>query len=111
MNHDGRPRGASSAAVTRTRCRAVQQETAATGVDWPVVHSWAEGDPDFSGVVSVQDDGHAQLASAGWDAPTDSAADRALRRVGWQRVGPWQDDWVGRRTAPVVRDHHHQSAR
>jgi hypothetical protein len=104
MNHDGRPRGASSAAVT-TRCRAVQQDTAVTGVDWQVFHSWVEGDPDFSGVVSVLDDGHAQLATAGWDAPTDGAADRSLHRMGWHRIGPWQLDWVGRRTAPVARDH------
>jgi hypothetical protein len=88
-----------------TRFRAVQQDVAVTVVDWPVVHAWSEGDPDFVGSVTVLDEAGAQLATTDWPAPTDLAADRSLGRIGWQRVGPWQRDWLGRRAAPVTRAH------
>jgi len=51
--------------------------------------------------VTVMDEAGAQLATADWQAPTDLAADRSLNRIGWQRVGPWEQGWLGRRTAPV----------
>ena len=76
-----------------------------TVVDWPVVHAWSEGDPDFVGSVTVLDEAGAQLATTDWPAPTDLAADRSLGRIGWQRVGPWQRDWLGRRAAPVTPAH------
>jgi hypothetical protein len=81
----------------------VQDDLAATCVDWQVFHAWREGDPDFTGAVTVLDDADAQLASTAWDAPTDRAADRSLQRMGWRRVGPWELDWLGRRIAPATR--------
>ena len=84
-----------------TRFRAAQQDVAVTVVDWPVTHAWSEGDPDFVGAVTVMDEAGAQLATADWQAPTDLVADRSLNRIGWQRVGPWEQGWLGRRTAPV----------
>ena len=94
-----------AARPVHTRFRAFQQDVAVTVVDWPVVHAWTDGDPDFVGAVTVQDDAGAQLASTGWAAPTDQSADQSLTRIGWQRVGPWEPDWLGRRAAPVSRGH------
>ena len=82
--------------------RAVQDDVAVTVVDWPVVHAWREDDPDFVGAVTVIDRRGAQLVTAEWAAPTDRAADLTLTGIGWARVGPWQTDWEGRRSAPVT---------
>jgi len=62
--------------------RAVQQDIAVTVVDWPVVHAWAEDDPDFVGAVTVLDHAERQLATADWAAPTDDSADRSLSGMG-----------------------------
>jgi len=83
---------------------AVQDDVAVTVVDWPVMHAWREGDPDFVGAVTVIDGHGAQLVTAEWPSPTDRAADLALTEVGWTRTGPWERDWEGRRAAPVARD-------
>ena len=83
---------------------AVQDDVAVTVVDWPVMHAWREGDPDFVGAVTVIDGHGAQLVTAEWPSPTDHAADLALTEVGWTRTGPWERDWEGRRAAPVARD-------
>ena len=83
--------------------RAVQDDVAVTVVDWPVMHAWREGDPDFVGAVTVLDDRGGQLVTVDWPAPTDRDADAALHRVGWSRIGPWQQDWEGLRSAPVTR--------
>ena len=80
----------------------MQQDIAVTVVDWPVVHAWAEDDPDFVGAVTVLDHAERQLATADWAAPTDDSADRSLSGMGWRRVGPWERDWLGRRTALVT---------
>ena len=84
------------------RVTAVQQDIAVTVVDWPVVHAWTEDDPDFVGAVTVLDHAERQLAAADWAAPTDDSADRSLSGMGWRRVGPWERDWLGRRTALVT---------
>jgi hypothetical protein len=73
-----------------------------TVVDWPVVHSWSVGDPDFVGAVTILDEGGAQLATAEWPAPTGRAADLSLQA----RVVPdWVvgGDWLGRRVTSVTR--------
>ena len=80
---------AETAGPAVTGYRAVQGDIAVTVVDWPVVHAWREGDPDFVGAVTVIDDGGAQVLTVDWSAPTDAAADQALTRAGWARVGPW----------------------
>jgi hypothetical protein len=46
---------------------AVQTDTAVTCVDWEVFHGWKEGDPDFAGVVTVQDGDGAQVGRAEWE--------------------------------------------
>ena len=83
--------------------RAVQQDTTVTGVDWPVCHAWTEGDPDFTGEVTVFGAADTQLACTSWRRPTDAGADESVHRIGWHRSGPWVPDWTGRRTAPVSR--------
>ena len=96
------PPSGSCATAAVTGFRAVQDDVAVTVVDWPVVHAWREGDPDFVGAVTVIDDGGAQLLTVEWPAPTDAAADQALTRAGWARAGPWARDFEGRRSAPVA---------
>jgi hypothetical protein len=86
---------------------AVQDDVAVTVVDWPVTHAWRVGDPDFVGAVTVLDDRGAPLVTVNWPAPTDRDADAALHEIGWSRVGPWQRDWEGRRSAPVTRTPFH----
>ena len=81
---------------------AVQLDVSVTIVDWPVVHAWTEGDPDFVGEVNVTDEVGAPLASMVWPAPTDLAADWSLVQAGWRRIGAWTWDWAGRRVAPVA---------
>src|ERR1700712_3556602 len=72
-----------------TTFRAVQLDTAATCVVWQVFHGWREGDPNFSGAVTVVDQHGAQCGVNTWPAPTDACADTAVRGMGWQRTGPW----------------------
>jgi hypothetical protein len=43
-----------------------------TVVDWPVVHSWSVGDPDFVGAVTILDEEGAQLATVEWPAADGS---------------------------------------
>ena len=83
--------------------RAVQGDTAITCVDWQAFHSWQDGDPAFTGVITVLDDHGGQQTMANWSSPTDAAADTALRNTDWRRVGPWNSDNDGRRSAPVYR--------
>jgi hypothetical protein len=90
------------AGPTAAGYRAVQQDIAVTVVDWPVVHAWAEDDPDFVGAVTVLDGAGRQLVTADWPAPTDDSADSSLSGMGWRRVGPWERDWLGRRAALVT---------
>ena len=84
-----------------TTFRVLQDDVAVTVVDWQVVHAWRPGDPDFVGALTIIDDRGTQLATAGWSDPTDEAADQSLVQVGWRRTGPWEPDWLGRRSAPV----------
>lgn len=78
-----------------------------TCVDWRPSHAWTENDTDFTGQITVLGlDPAVPLATAGWDTPTDQAADHALHRTGWHRTGQWATDPDGRRTAPVTRDPH-----
>ena len=93
---------AGPAGPTAAGYRAVQQDIAVTVVDWPVVHAWAEDDPDFVGAVTVLDGAGRQLVTADWPAPTDDSADSSLSGMGWRRVGPWERDWLGRRAALVT---------
>ena len=81
---------------------AVQQDTAVTCVDWQVFHGWTVDDPDFAGMITVQDGDGAQVGCADWTVPTDAAADRCLAGLGWRRVGAWSWDWSHRRVAPVI---------
>lgn len=90
------------AGATAAGYRAVQQDITVTVVDWPVVHGWAEDDPDFVGAVTVLDHAGRQLAAVDWPAPTDVSADRSLSGMGWRRVGPWERDWLGRGAAAVT---------
>ena len=83
--------------------RAIQGDTAVTCVDWQAFHCWQDGDQAFSGVVTVQDIHGRQYTLANWPSPTDDAADTALGHTGWQRVGPWNPDENGRRSAQVLR--------
>ena len=85
-----------------SRHRAVQEDVAVTVVDWHVVHAWTEGDPGFVGAVTVLDGRGAEVLTTGWASPSDRAADASLTGVGWERVGPWERDWEGRRSAPVT---------
>ena len=55
--------------------RAVQGDTAATCVDWQAFHCWQDGDPAFTGVVTVLNDHGGQQTMANWSSPTDEAAD------------------------------------
>ena len=88
-------------AAVGTGFRALQDDVAVTVVDWQVVHAWRPGDPDFVGALTIINDRGTQLATAAWSDPTDEAADRSLVQVGWRRIGPWEPDWLGRRSAPV----------
>ena len=90
--------------------RAVQGDTAVTCVDWQAFHSWQDGDPAFTGVITVLDDHGGQQTMANWPSPTDAAADTSLGNTGWQRVGPWNQDNDGRRSAPVYRPPHPPAA-
>ena len=83
--------------------RAVQGDTAITCVDWQAFHSWQDGDPAFTGVITVLDDHGGQQTMANWSSPTEAAADTSLGNTGWQRVGPWKSDHHGWRSAPVYR--------
>lgn len=98
------PRGLGSPTAVSTVAgyRAVQLDVAVTIVDWPVVHAWSEGDPDFIGEVTVVNEVGVPLAREVWPAPTDVAADWSLDRLGWHRVGAWMWDPTGRRVAPVA---------
>lgn len=82
--------------------RAVHLDISVTIVDWPVVHAWSEGDPDFDGELNVTDEVGVPLARMVWPAPTDLAADWSLYQAGWRLVGAWTWDWAGRRVAPVA---------
>jgi hypothetical protein len=81
--------------------RAMQADTAITCVDWQAFHSWQDGDPTFTGVITVLGQDGSQHGTANWPSPTDAAADSALGCIGWQRVGPWNSDHDGRRSAPL----------
>jgi len=83
--------------------RAVQGGAAITCVDWQAFHTWQDGDPAFTEVITVQDNHGGQQTMANWPSPTDAAADASLGNTGWQRVGPWNSDGDGRRSAPVYR--------
>ena len=87
--------------LINTGFRAMQDDVAVTVVDWQVVHAWRPGDPDFVGALTIINDRGTQLATARWSDPTDEAADQSLTEVGWRRTGPWEPDWLGRRSAPV----------
>ena len=102
-------------ALVGHRFRAVQQDIAVTVVDWPVVHAWNVGDPDFVGAVTILDEEGAQMAIVEWPAPTDGAADLSLNRHGWQGrvvgrglarppggIGDPKDDGAARSIAPIV---------
>ena len=105
MNHPGTAVAGVDPHIEQAGARcflAVQQDTAVTCVDWEVFHGWTEGDPEFAGMVSVQDGDGAQVGRADWTVPTDAAADRCLAGLGWRRVGAWSWDWSHRRVAPVI---------
>jgi hypothetical protein len=59
-----------TSAPPATGYRAVQHDVSVTCVDWQVCHAWSPGDADFTGAVTVLDDGNAQHPSTGWEAPT-----------------------------------------
>ena len=82
---------------------AMQGDSAITCVDWQAFHSWQDGDPAFTGLITVLDQHGGRQTMANWPSPTDEAADTALGHTGWQRVGPWNSDHNGRRSAPVHR--------
>jgi len=84
--------------------RAVQGDTSGTCVDWRAFHAWQADDPGFAEVVTVLDDHGGQLTMVNWPSPTDLSADRSVERMGWQRVGSWAPDRMGRRGAAVRRD-------
>lgn len=81
----------------------VQGDTTITCMDWPGFHLWQNGDPAFTGIVTVLDDHGWRQTIANWSSPTDAAADASLGHTGWQRVGPWNSDNNGRRSAPACR--------
>jgi len=58
-----------------------------TVVDWPVVHAWNVGDPDFVGAVTILDEEGAQMVTVEWPAPTDGRPICPPNRHGWHRVG------------------------
>ena len=79
--------------------RAVQEDTAVTGVDWQAFHAWTEDDPDFSGVITIRDHNGVDVGTSTWRTPTDPAADQSLTRIGWHRTGP------GSRTGTAAATH------
>src|SRR5664279_4615991 len=79
--------------------RAVQEDTAVTGVDWQAFHAWTEDDPDFSGVITIRDHNGVDVGTSTRRTPTDPAADQSLTRIGWHRTGP------GSRTGTAAATH------
>ena len=98
MNH---PRPTPPPAATGGH-RAAQQDTTVTGVDWPVCHAWTEGDPDFTGDVTVFDAGNTQRASTSWRTRPTRAPMSPFAESAGTAPRPWEPDWTGRRTAPVT---------
>lgn len=82
--------------------RAVQEDSAAFVMDWPVFGEMSSTAGDFGGQVFVLNGNGAAVGQARWSAPTDHAADAALASVGWTRKGCWAPDTLGRRTAMVA---------
>ena len=82
--------------------RAVQEDTAAFLMDWPVFGDKSSTSGDFGGQVFVLNGDGAAVGQARWSAPTDHAADAALASSGWTRQGCWTPDTNGRRTARVT---------
>ena len=98
MNHPGTAVAGVDPHIEQAGARcflAVQQDTAVTCVDWEVFHGWTLDDPDFAGMITVQDGDGAQVGRADWTVPTEAAADRCLAGLGWRRVGAWSWDWAG----------------
>jgi len=88
--------------ATGNQLLAVQQDTAAILVDWQLFHDWDPHDGTFHGAIFIiAADGH-QTHSLPWPAPTDIAADTALRLAGWVRTDDWIRDGSGRRVARVI---------
>ena len=81
------------AGATAAGYRAVQQDIAVTVVDWPVVHAWAEDDPDFVGAVTVLDGAGRQLVTADWAAPRTTR--RTGRCPGWDGGGSGRGNGTG----------------
>jgi hypothetical protein len=69
--------------------RAVQEDTAAFVMDWPIFGDKSSTSEDFGGQVFVLNGDGAAVGQARWSAPTDHAADAALASSGWtSRVPP-----------------------